>query len=699
MDFFSLLSDKYNILLNDQQRLAVQHDKGSALVLAGPGSGKTTVITVRTARLILSAKINPQQILTMTFNKAAQLEMRNRFNAIFGDAVGRNARFSTFHSFCYAVLHDYEKKQGKCFRLIEGSGNGSQSKPIILKNIYREINQTNINDDELEVLTNEIGFVKNRMLGEEEFSGLNLQTRRFPAVNKAYEDYKKKDALIDFDDMLVYAYGILNRRPDILDFYRSQYVYYQIDEAQDLSRLQFAILKLLAPMDSNNLFLVADDDQSIYGFRGAEPGYILDLKNQNPELEMFKLENNYRSSKNIVEISSRFIKNNKQRYDKNHSTQNDYKIPPLIISVSDQIKQLRWVEGGIRDLWRQQKNMKIAVLYRNNLSSVALVDHFDRCGIPYDVRQNKVFFNKHWMVQDILAFFRFARDPYDRESFQRIYYKMNRYVSKNMVEEALEKSEMEVLDAVIGFSSLNPFQRKKMIELKHEFKKFSRMHPTKALDYIEDEFKYFGSVKDYCDKTGQSFDFIYGLFGILRTLSSGTATMPDFLGRMAELEGILESPAPLNPGPYVTLTTLHASKGLEYDAVFMVDLNQDEIPGQRALSLLKNEDESLMEEERRLFYVGMTRARQFLYLIVPEERHGGPLPRSTYVSEVAGLLNEETTGKLREGTVLHHKKYGRGIVTGIEKKADKPVVIVVDFRGKVRSLDLETCLEYGIISM
>lgn len=698
MDFFSLLKDKYNILLNDQQRQAVEHDSGPALVLAGPGSGKTTVITVRTARLIISEKINPQHILTMTFNKAAQLEMQNRFNTLFGDAVGRKVRFSTFHSFCYAVLHNYEKKQGRRFKLIEGVS-GNESKPLILKNIYREINQSNINDDELEILINEIGFVKNRMLGEEEYSGIGLQTRRFPAVYKAYEDYKKKDALIDFDDMLVYAFGILNRRPDILDFYRSQYLYYQVDEAQDLSRLQFEILKLLIPKDKNNIFLVADDDQSIYGFRGAEPGYILGLKNEHPELEMFKLENNYRSSKNIVEMSSRFIRSNKQRYDKNHSTQNEYRIPPMIISVNDQIEQLRWVESTIRDLWRQQKNMRIAVLYRNNLSSVALVDYFDRSGIPYDVRQNKVFFHKHWMVQDILAFFRFARDPFDRESFQKIYYKMNRYISKSMVEEVLENSKVDVLDAVIGFSSLNPFQRKKMIELKHEFKKFSRMNPSKVLDYIETEFKYFGSVKDYCDKTGQSFDFIYSLFGILKTLAIGTATIPIFLERMAELETILEFPVHLNQDSYVTLTTLHASKGLEFDAVFMVDLNQDEIPGQRALSRQKDKDDSLIEEERRLFYVGMTRARQFLYLIVPEQRHGAPLPRSTYVSEVVGLLNEETTGKIREGTVLHHKKYGKGIITGIDKKADKPVVIVVDFRGKIRSLDLETCLEYGIITM
>lgn len=697
MNFFSHLQDKHHITLNDQQREAVRHGEGPALVLAGPGSGKTTIITARTARLLMSG-VSRDRILTLTFNKAAQLEMQNCFHSIFGEAVPGKVRFSTFHSFCYSILRDYEKKRGRRFRLIEGSPDGAGSKAAILREIYREVNGSGLNDDELETLMNEIGLVKNRMAGEEDYAALGLETRRFADIYRAYEDYKRKDALIDFDDMLVYAHSILRRRPGMLGQYRERYRYYQIDEAQDLSKLQFEILWLLVPQERANLFLVADDDQSIYGFRGAEPRSILDMEKRFAGLKLYKLENNYRSSRNIVEISSRFIKANKQRYDKDHTTLNGYRLPPLIISPRDGIEQLKWLEKTILDLWRQDGDMRISVLYRNNLSSVALADYFDRRGIPFCLRQNRVFFHKHWMVQDIIAFFRFALNPCDRESFMRICYRMNRYISRAMTEEALEKPDGSVIDAIIGLPSLNKYQKARMIDLKQEFRRFSRMSPAKALDYIEREFKYFGSVKDFCDRTGQSLEGVLRMFGILRTIAEGTPSLNSFLNRMNELEAMLESPPGLRRMPHVALSTLHASKGLEFDAVFMVDLIQDEIPGQRALSQLKSGGESLMEEERRLFYVGMTRARSLLCLVSPEQNHGTPLLRSTFVGEVECLINGESAGEIRTGAVISHRKYGRGIITGIERKAGKPAIIQVDFKGKVRTLDLDTCLEYGIIT-
>ncbi|MDI9515268.1 MAG: ATP-dependent helicase [Bacillota bacterium] len=698
MNFFTLLKDEYGIGLNSQQRQAAGHVDGPALVLAGPGSGKTTVITIRTLRLILSEGVMPERILTMTFNKAAQVEMQTRFRDLFGKE-GSKARFSTFHSFCYGILHDYEKRQGNRFRLIEGSGDPHESKAAILKSIWRDMNQRQAGDDELETLINEIGLVKNRMVPEKEFESLGLQTRRFTELFRAYEEYKRARAMIDFDDMLVHAWTILNRCPDILSRYRKRYDFYQVDEGQDLSRLQWEILKLIMPCDEPNVFVVADDDQSIYGFRGAEPGQILGMKEQYPGLKLFVLENNYRSSRNIVEISSSFIKSNKKRFDKNHSTKNDYLVPPFIINASDGGGQLRYITGRIQELWERHENMSIAVLYRNNLSSVCLVDCFERMGIPYRVRQSKVHFHQHWMIQDIMAFFHFALDPYDRESFLRICYRMNRYISKAMVQEVTRDENSTVMDAIIASPGLNKFQRSKMVELKHEWKRFSKMSPGKALNYIEDEFMYFSGIRTHCEKTGQSFDQVYTMFGILKTLADGIGSIPLFLEHMERLEMILESTAIPCGENYVTLTTLHAGKGLEFDTVFMVDLVQEEIPGSRALKQLDNGSEELMEEERRLFYVGMTRARHYLYMMSPQQNHGTQVARSTFVNEVAALLNQESMEKIREGTVLYHKKYGRGIVAGISDPDTRNTVIRVDFRGKTRSLDLATCLKYGIITV
>ena len=701
-DFFEILNTQYNIRLNEQQRAAVSHGSGPALVLAGPGSGKTTVITARTAYLILKAGIPPGKILTLTFNKAAQLEMRNRFNSTFGMGITDKVRFSTLHSFCYAVVRDYEKRQGKRLKLIEEGLSSASSKQNILKSIYREINGSAVHEEELEALINDIGFTKNRMLKDLEET--DFQTRNFPGIYKAYEEYKRQNLLMDFDDMLTFCSGILKRCPDILSRYKSRYTYIQVDEGQDLSTIQFEILKILISPPENNLFLVADDDQSIYGFRGAEPSHMLRLEKDYRDLMFFKLENNYRSGKKLVEVSSQFIRNNKERFDKCHRTDNPGKYPPQLVRVQDEQEQLSFLESKIKEHLKQKKGCKIAVLYRNNLSSVSLVDRFERGGIPCKIKQNRLHFFDHWVVQDVLAFLKFALDPFDRESFLRIYFKMNRYISKVMVETAVNTGpDLPVLECILKNCDLKPFQVNRIKEVMGEFRRLSRLSPYQALQYIEQDFKYFGSVKDYCDHTGLSPDYMAGLFGILKTLSQSCATPAAFIARLEELRGFFDGqpPAGMNfGGPIpVTLTTLHSSKGLEYDAVFMVDLINREIPGDKALSKSRGDhDESLLEEERRLFYVGMTRAKTWLYLISPEWVNDRSEARSVFVSEVASVLNGETSGRIEEGCRIYHKKYGEGIIACV--KAQKAGTIIdVDFKGRVRSLDLNVCLENHIISI
>ena len=703
-DFFESLKTQYHIDLNDQQKAAVIHSKGPALVLAGPGSGKTTVITARTAYLILEAGISPNKILTVTFNKAAQLEMKNRFHKIFGDSISNKTLFSTLHSFCYSVIKDYERRQGKHLKLIEGeTGDSRYNKQRILKELYKEVNGTPINEDELETLINEIGFVKNRMI--KDFEGMGLQTRNFESLYKAYDHYKKKNLLMDFDDMLTFCYSILKRCPDILGRYKDRYTYFQVDEGQDLSKTQFEILKMLVSSDENNLFLVADDDQSIYGFRGAEPRHILELESHFKDLKFFKLENNYRSSRNIVEITSQLIRNNKERFDKCHKTDNLEKVPPIIVRVKDEQDQLGFIKRKINKHLLEESNTKIAVLYRSNLSSINLVDQFESEGIPYKLKQNRVHFFQHWLVQDALAFFRIAINPYDQEAFLRIYSKMNRYISKVMVENALNSGlQLPILECIIKSNELKPFQVNKLHDVIKEFRKLSKMGPFKVLQYIEQDFKYFGSVKDYCDRTGISMDYLYGLFGILKTLSLSSKTLPAFLSRLEELSKRFESTPPIdrihsgNCTP-VTLTTLHSSKGLEYDVVFMVDLTNHEIPGDKAFTKLnKDNDESLIEEERRLFYVGMTRAKTWLYLVSPETVNGQSGPRSTFVNEVAALLNQEMNDQIGEGVLISHKKYGQGVISCVKDQSGG-TMIEVDFKGLVRTFDLAICLENGIITL
>ncbi len=718
MDFFNILKNKYNIDLNEEQKNATSHINGPALILAGPGSGKTTVITARVAYLIKAAGIKPQNILTLTFNKAAQLEMEKRFNRLYGSDITERVHFSTLHSFCNRIVRDYERMKGRRLHRIEGNDQ-EINKHQLLKDIYQSINNSKINDDELETLINEIGLVKNSLI--KDFDGLTLTTKRFQQIYKAYEEYKKSNLLIDFDDMLTYAYSILSKYTELLEHYRSNYSYIQVDEGQDLSKIQFEIIRLLSEKH-RNLFIVADDDQSIYGFRGAHPRFILDFEKQFLGCSIFRLENNYRSTEDIVSLSSRFIKNNKNRYDKNHVTLNEKLTEPEIIKALDQRDQLQFIldkltsYSQLSDLEQSTqikpqtrikgRKKQIAILYRNNLSSVLTADILNRNGIPFRLRQNRLFFFKHWLVQEVSAFLLFALDPMDVEAFSKIYYRMNRYISKAMLECAMTgNAGKPVIDRIMAGVELKPFQIEGLQQLKLEFSNLAKKPPFNALEYIKNNFKYLESVKEYCSLVGMSYEYISRLFEILQGIALNCQTIVEYLDRLSELyklfegssnwdnnEGILE----------ITLSTIHSSKGLEYDCVFMIDLINSELPGEKAIEkAAEAKDLSLLEEERRLYYVGMTRARQSLFMIYPTAANGGRLSPSLFLKELAVLLKKKLTDGFAEGVIVRHAKFGRGVVISQYSPDDlKPpgeLIEIKFFNGIVRKLDLMICLENRLL--
>ncbi|OPZ88661.1 MAG: putative ATP-dependent DNA helicase YjcD [Firmicutes bacterium ADurb.Bin419] len=526
-----------------------------------------------------------------------------------------------------------------------------------------------------------------------DFEKLKFGTKNFPLVFKAYEDYKRLNLYIDFDDMLTYAYSILIKCPDILDYYRKRYSFIQVDEGQDLSKIQFEILKLIINPQSCNIFIVADDDQSIYGFRGAEPQYILNIKNQFKDCAVYLLENNYRSTKNIVEISSNFIKENNWRFDKNHRTDNLEKFDPFIVQVEDGHMQLKYLIEKLK--LHGEEGKSVAVLYRNNLSSIVIADKLNRKGISFRIKQNKLSYFTHWVVLDVLAFLKFALNPLDEDAFSRIYYKMNRYISKAMLEYAQNGNKDEhIIERILKNDELKPFQQNKLAELKFEFAKLTKKNPSIALNYIEIGFNYFDYVKEYCENTGLAFEYLYKLFGILETIAEGCTTIPQFLERMEELQTLFETPREVDYKKAVTLTTIHSSKGLEYDVVFLIDLTEEEIPGSNAVEQAKKNDDYLdLEEERRLFYVGMTRAREYLYLISP----GLKSYRSTFVKEVEQVMRNDKIKEIREGMIIHHKHFGEGIIVAVLEQKTKQVLLEIDFKGVRRKLDFGMCIDNGLI--
>lgn len=695
MDFFNELSVRWNIKLNSQQRQAVLHQNGPALVLAGPGSGKTTVIISRLVYLISKLDVSPGSILTMTFNKAAADQMRERFQRITNKNHGDMVPFRTLHSFCNSIIAVYEKMHQRQLICIEESKDPRTNKYNILREIYQKVNHTSATEEELENLISEIGFIKNKMI--QDFEVYKFNTKNLSSIYVEYEQYKKIHALMDFDDMLKYAYHILRKYPHLLNHYRSRYKYIQIDEGQDLSKIQWEIIKLLADSQSN-LFMVADDDQSIYGFRGAEPQNILNIQEYYPNCKKYYLEHNYRSSKNIVEISSKFIKVNRKRFDKNHSAEKGMKNDPFIIEPPDEQGQLNFLLDFAVEAKERYEGKNVAILYRTNLSSIPIVEILERKGISFNLKEGKVLFFKHWVVQDMQAFMELALDQTNKNAFEKICFRMKRFFSKKMLECVIKsESQKSVIDVITHMDELEIYQKLKIADVKRELNQLAKMEPSKALIYIEAGFGYAEWLKQQCDWRGLDFGSLYALIGILKDIAVSYKSIPTFLSRLKELEHIFDGTIKRAYGSNITLSTIHASKGLEYDYVLMVDLINEEFPGDLSSEQIQSkENMEILEEERRLFYVGMTRAKEKLYLVAPRTRYKVKVERSVFIDEVKACMCSKVLDGICEGMVVQHKHFGEGIILKIDERSRRKV-LKVSFSGIIRDLDLELCLEKRIL--
>lgn len=695
--------------LSDQQTAAVCHENGPALVLAGPGSGKTTVIASRAAYLCGEKGVDPRSILTLTFSRAAAADMRERYDALFGAAPGEDGTpagriaFCTLHSFCNRIVRSYERLHGHTLRRLEAEGE-SACKEQILREIYLGINHTRISDDELDTLSGDIGLVKNRMVRSPD--AYTSTVRNFRLIYRAYENFKKEKGYIDFDDMLTYAYRILRKCPDILAVYKKRSRYIQIDEGQDLTRIQFEILSLLTEKRRPNLFIVADDDQSVYGFRGAQPEQIRRFCETYDSCRVYRLEVNYRSSENIVRLSSRFIQGNGGRLDKHHHAENGAGPAPVVHTAEDAAGQYRYLVGRIREVRVRDPQATVGVLYRNSLSSFAAADALDRAGLSFVLRQSRPHFFSHWAVQDLLALLRFACDQTDAESFGRIYYKIGRYLSKSMIEYANRlPCKGSYIDSLLQHPNLQPYQQRTVEKMKTEFEELAALPPLKALDAAEEVFHYGEYMREFCEKTRTSYDYAYRFVAALRSVAQACGEdcrADDFLKRLGELKAVLHAGGTVEDalpgGEAVTLATMHSAKGLEFDAVFLIDLLDDEIPGPGLTEGGPAGDTALLEEERRLLYVGMTRARRYLWFLYPKTRGGMPGARSCFLNEVARCLDLPVQTQVCKGARVFHRRFGSGVVEQMTRH-DGAMMLEIAFSDGNRTLDYDICKKNGLLSL
>lgn len=665
------LKEQFHLSFTQQQLQAIETIDGPVLLLAVPGAGKTTVMVSRIASMIYEHGIAPSSILTITFSKAGARDMRRRYEGLFGQLEKETPLFCTIHSFCYQVVGSYcQATGGVAPRLIE-----ARERSMALREIYQRINQEFLSEDLEEELVSNLSFIKNAMLRQEDVEQnekqpaekrvLETQIKNLWSIYKSYSNFKRDNGLMDFDDMLSYTLTILKKYPQILEYYQDRYPYLCVDEAQDTSKLQHAVIGLLA-QKSQNLFLVGDEDQSIYRFRGACPENLLEFPKQYPKAKLLKMEENFRSTGEIVEHANRFISFNKQRYPKNMFTHNERGGPIEVKKLHDFADQYH---AAIEAYLAEPGTT--AFIYRNNLSVVPIADILDRNDVDFYIKEHKARLKNNYVVSDVLAFFSLSFDPKDFAAFSRIFYKTSSCLKRNMLSRIPQSPLMEgesYFDRMVTLCDENQNTGKiryisAMVEQLH------RMEPVKAMECILYQIGYLGYLEF---TSGAGYSMQAQKLNILMSLASRVSTVEQFLDRIDELDEIVVQHAQ-RPQARLTLTTAHSAKGLEFDTVVLLDCMDDIFPAHSAVEKWKLGMEEEMEEEARLFYVACTRARKRLVLPYANFSANTPAVPSRFLSRLMEPEQKEEQAKadgirLYPGLMIEHKNFGRGQVVSVNRE-------------------------------
>lgn len=601
---------------NNSQLKAVKHKTGPMLVIAGPGSGKTTVLTARIRNLIEEYSVNPANILVITFTKAAANEMKSRFNNMMGRST--NVTFGTFHAVFFMIL-----------RAAYNYSVDSIIKEDVRQNIIKQaIERSRLEPDDLSEMvsniTGEISRVKTETIDINAYYSASCPEEEFRDIYKYYVKTLKKMGLIDFDDMLLYCHELLTTRRDILAKWQQKYQYILIDEFQDINKIQYDIIKLLAkPQD--NLFIVGDDDQSIYGFRGSKPEIMLNFDKDYPDTDKVILDTNYRSTGNIVSAAGKVIAHNKVRFAKNINTVNDPGDKVDIIEFNTQAEEYEKIIDNIRKESASGGNYSDnAVLFRTNSTAAGFVRKLVEYSVPFVTRDGVPNVFEHWIARDVITYMNIAMGSRKRSDFLQIINRPKRYIGRDYL-----------TDAEISFDNLEKYYEDKnwMIErvdrLKYDILAMASMSPYAMINYLRKGVGYDGYLDEYAQSHNMQVRELYDVMDELMESARNFKTFNEWFAYIDEYGTKLrESYAAMDKQNAVILTTMHSSKGLEYPVVYIIDANEEITPHKKAVFVPE------IEEERRMFYVAMTRAKRRLNIYYAKKRYNKEIEVSRFVKEI-----------------------------------------------------------------
>lgn len=603
---------------NEAQTKAICHKNGPAMVLAGPGSGKTLVITRRVEYLIKKYGVRPEQILVITFTKAAAKEMRERFARITKDDRFP-VTFGTFHGIYYGILK-------WAYRMNASNIFSEEEKMMLLREVIAGM-ELEIEDEKefLQGIASEIGQIKNNRLSLEEYESSNCSDQMFRQIYEEYERRRKLLKKIDFDDMLVLCYELFQKRPDILQMWQKKFQYILIDEFQDINQVQYDVIRMLA-LPENNLFIVGDDDQSIYRFRGARPEIMLGFSKDYPNAKSIILDVNYRSTKAVVSAARRVIERNKNRYQKEIITVNEQGDNVHIQEVRHPVEESHYVREQIaKAVAAGTEPSQIAVLYRTNTEPRALVETFMEYHIPFQMKEHLPNLYEHFIGRDFQSYMRMALGGRDRGDFLMIMNRPNRYIGRDSV----DRGE-------ISFENLRKYYMEKdwmvdrIDQLEVDLKVIRRMTPYAAIQYIRKSVGYDLFLNEYAIKRKMKLEDLQELIREMEERAKEFKTIEEWFDHIEKYTEELRMQAVTRTENRnaVSLMTFHAAKGLEYDTVFIIGANEDVTPYKKA------ELPEEMEEERRMFYVAMTRAKKHLMISYVREKNGKAMEQSRFLGEL-----------------------------------------------------------------
>ena len=617
--------------LNTAQQKAVCHETGPMLVLAGPGSGKTTVLLCRISRLLERGLAKPQEILALTFSKVAAEEMKSRFENLNGAS---GVSFGTFHSIFFRILRSrYGWNVEQIFQ--------EEERRSILRNSI-EAEKWDIPDLEeyISQFFSQLSLMNSELEQPNRFTPTGMPVEEFRKLYRAYEGYKERHEKLDFDDMLTQCYQLLREDAAVREYWQRKYKFILVDEFQDVNQAQFACLQILAEKHQN-LFVVGDDDQSIYAFRGARPDFLLHFPTLYPAAKKVTLNTNYRSTERIVNLAERVIGNNEVRFVKNMKGIGEAGDKVTFFLAEDAAKEAAHIAEKIGRLLDEGVPLtEIAVIYRTNLQGGAFARELNKRGIPYDLRDNSGNVYEHWVAKDLLAYLLLAENEESDSALRRILNKPKRYIGKDLLAEA-ETMPYTLLRSFFVCPSLKGWQEENLENLRIDLNQIRKRTPYDALKYIRKVIGYDEYLEEFAAYRRTSAQVLQEIADEIMETAKDCADVRSFREQLERLSLQMKEQSRKKGQKRngVALMTMHGAKGLEFRAVFLPSLVEGIVPHEKGMDTVA--------EERRLFYVAMTRASEKLCLSAILQRYEKERKPSRFLAEM-GLDAEMAFRKNKE---------------------------------------------------